>query len=564
MSKLTWLLIPALSLSLAAQTTPSQRRTTASRSTAAASSASQTAEELRALREALAEQQRQIQLLREELRRRDQSLQQHEQQINQLQSSAREAESKAGEAQTKTTASADTLSQIQQDVADLKTNQMNAAISTQDDQKRFGALETLVNRFRLSGDVRVRYENFFESYDGCTPANCPDRHRARIRLRLGIDGKLNEDFIGAFWLATGTNVNAVGSFADPVSTNQTLTDFFERKTIGVDRGYISYQPQAYKWVQLTGGKFPFSWLRTPMTFDNDLNPEGFTEKFSFDFGNPVFKNVTVTAMQLLFNEISGIGTDGNALGGQVSGRIQLMGGKITVNPAITYLNWNGEDVIAQAAGPVLPCASPTSTNCIQNPNTTPVGTPSLPPLTPAVRFINANALTNATRITGTGSGQRRAFVSGFEYAGATLDTNIKTPFAKWPVRILLDYNYNLDAKLNGNNSPSKQDRAYWIEASVGQTRNKNDLQFGYSFTRIEQDALISQFNESDLRAATNVLNHRIFFGWAVQRNTTIQFTQWIGRTLNTNLQNAARTAGLAPGAQDPWLYRAQYDLIYRF
>src|SRR5262245_15929758 len=216
MSKLKWLLIPALSLSLAAQTTPSQRKTTASRTTAtrstAAASSSQTAEELRALREALAEQQRQIQQLREELRSKDKSLQQVEQQVNQLQSSAREAESKAGEAESKSAASSDTLSKIQSDVADLKTNQTNAAISTQDDQKRFGALEALVNRFRFTGDVRVRYENFFQSYDGCTPVNCPDRHRARIRLRFGVDGKLNEDFIGAFWLATGTNVNAGASF----------------------------------------------------------------------------------------------------------------------------------------------------------------------------------------------------------------------------------------------------------------------------------------------------------------------------------------------------------------
>lgn len=560
MSKFTWLLIPALSLSLAAQTTPSQRRTTASRSTGAASSAAQTAEELRALREALAQQQRQIQELRDELRRRDQSQQEQQQQINQLQGAAREAESKATEAASKSTAGSDTLGQIQSEVADLKANQTNTAISTQDDQKRFGALEALVNRFRFSGDVRVRYENFFQSYDGCTPANCPDRHRARIRLRFGIDGKLNEDFIGGIYLATGTNVNGAASFTDPVSTNQTLTDFFERKTIGVDRGFLTYNPQAHKWLSITGGKFAYSWLRTPMTFDNDLNPEGFTEKFSFDFGNPVFKNVTFTGMQLLFNEISGIGADGNALGGQLSGKIQLMGDKIVFNPAITYLNWNNENVIAQAAGPVLPCTSPTATNCIQNPNTTPVGTPSLPPITPAVRFINANTLSNATFVL---NNQRR-FVSGFEYAGATLDTNIKTPFARFPWRILLDYNQNIDAKLNGNNTPSKQNQAFWIETSVGQTRNKNDVQFGYSFTRIEQDAVISQFNESDLRAATNVLNHRVFFGWRVQRNTTLQYTQWIGRTLNPNLQNAARAAGLAPGAQDPWLYRGQLDFIYTF
>jgi hypothetical protein len=67
-------------------------------------------------------------------------------------------------------------------------------------------------------------------------------------VRFGFDEKLNEDFIGGFYLATG-------SLGDSNSTNETLTNFFNRKTIGLDRGYITYQPVAHRWLQLTGGKF---------------------------------------------------------------------------------------------------------------------------------------------------------------------------------------------------------------------------------------------------------------------------------------------------------------------
>ena len=554
MNKLKWLVLPALSLTLAAQTAPARRSSAASRQSQAPAV---TSDDIRALRDALAEQQRQIQQLRQELQRRDQAMDQQEQKLNQLQTATRDAQSKAGAASEQST---EGVSKLQGDVSDLKLNQTNAAVSTQDDQKRIGAVEGLVNRFRLSGDVRVRYENFFQRYDGCIEANCPQRHRARIRLRLGIDGKLNEDFIGALYLATGTNVNATASFTDPVSTNQTLTEFYDRKTIGLDRGYISYQPQRWKWLQLTGGKFAYPWIRTPMTFDNDLNPEGFFEKFSFDFGNPIVKSVTFTGMQLLFNEISGIGNDGNAIGGQLSSKLQV-GRLVTMTPAITILNWNGADAIAQAAFPVLPCASATATGCIPNPNTPAVGTPLPPPITPAVRLINANAFTNASRIVGTG--QRRAFVSGFEYAEALLDTNVQTPFKRFPWRILLNFEKNLRAKTPVG-APSRQDQAYWLETSIGQQRDKNDLQFGYSFARVEQDALISQFNESDMRAATNVLQHRVFFGWQVQRNVQIALTHWLGRTLNVNLQNAAKPAGLPAGQQDPWLNRSQFDVVYRF
>jgi len=555
MNKLKWLVLPALSLTLAAQTAPARRSSAASKQSQAPAV---TSDDIRALRDALAEQQRQIQQLRQELQRRDQAMDQQEQKLNQLQSATSAAQSQASAAQQGT----EGVSKIQSDVNDIKLNQTNAAVSTQDDQKRIGAVEGLVNRFRLSGDVRVRYESFYQRYDGCTEVNCPQRHRARIRLRLGIDGKLNEDFIGALYLATGTNVNATASFSDPVSTNQTLTEFYDRKTIGVDRGYLSYQPQRWKWLQLTGGKFAYPWIRTPMTFDNDLNPEGFYEKFSFDFSNPIVKNVTFTGMQLLFNEISGIGNDGNAIGGQLSSKLQV-GKRVTMTPAITILNWNGADAIAQAAFPVLPCASATATGCIANPNTPAVGTPLPPPITPAVRLINANAFTNASRIVGTGTGQRRAFVSGFEYAEALLDTTVQTPFKRYPWRVLLNFDKNLRARTPVG-APSRQDQAYWLETSIGQQRDKNDLQFGYSFARIEQDAVISQFNESDMRAATNVLQHRVFFGWQVQRNVQIALTHWLGRTLNVNLQNAAKPGGLPAGQQDPWLNRSQFDVIYRF
>ena len=83
-----------------------------------------------------------------------------------------------------------------------------------------------------------------------------------------------------------------------------MTNFFDRKTIALDRGFITYNPVAHKWVSVTGGKFAYTWIRTPMTFDSDLNPEGFSEKFSFDLHSPVMKNFTLMGMQLLFNESS--------------------------------------------------------------------------------------------------------------------------------------------------------------------------------------------------------------------------------------------------------------------
>lgn len=497
----------------------------AAASTATPSSATITisAEEFQAMRDAIASQQKQIDELRQEIVKHDQE--------------------PGGSA-----ADAGDLGKLKADVADLKANQTSAALQTQDEQKRAAAIEGTLGRFRLSGDVRVRGEAFHQKYSGCSA--CFDRWRSRIRVRLGIDGKLNEDFTSGIYLASGAWVSGAPDFKDPVSTNETMTGFFERKTIGIDRAWVTYQPHQVKWLSVTGGKWAYSWNRTLTTFDSDLNPEGFNEKVSFDLNNKIVKNISAQAIQILFNEVSA-GTDSNAAGGSFSARLQL-GKYVTFTPTYTLLNWNGADAIAQAASPVT----------LPQPNTPAVGTPLPQPTTQPIRVINANAMTNATAIVGAGVNQKRVFVSGFEYSDFIGDLGVKTPWAKYPLRFLGEYEKNLRARRTplGN----KGDTAYYVEFNIGQARNKHDLLFGYSYSVIEQDAVISQFNESDYRAPTNVQQHRLFANWLPANNTTLSFTWFIGRTDDVTLQNALKAPGLPAGMRDPWLNRLQFDVIYKF
>ncbi len=532
------------------------------------SSGAVTAQDVRELRQALAAQQQQIQQMQEEMRRRDELLQQMQQALAQAQTNASTAQEKAATAQSLASEQGESVSKIQGDLADVKMNQTNTAASTQEDQKRVARVEETLGRFRFSGDVRVRYENFFQE-------GAEARHRERIRLRFGFLGRLNEDFSAGIFLATGALSNGSASLADPVSTNETLTGFFERKAIGVDRGWITYNPQSHKWLELTGGKWAYTWIRTPMTFDSDLNPEGFSEKASFDLNHPVFKNVTFQGMQILFSENSSAGfpgfDDSYAAGFAFNTRMQL-GSRVTITPSFSLLDWQNEDTIAQAASPatlpgtVLPVVGGGG------------GTVTLPTTT-ATRVINANLMTNATRNCGAvavpnpecrfGGAAHREFVSGFKYADFIVDTNIKTPWARWPIRLLAEYEKNLDAVNEDPAAVGKQDSAYWLEASIGQTRNKNDFLFGYSFGHMEQDAFISQFGDSDFRAETNVIQHRLYANWKVRNNTTLSYTLFIGRTLDCRLQNAAKPSSVTcnaatPGNLDPWLKRMQFDAVYSF
>ena len=162
------------------------------------------------------------------------------------------------------------------------------------------------------------------------------------------------------------------------------------------------------------------------------------------------------------------------------------------------------------------------------------------------------------------------FLSQFLYVDLILNNQIKTGLSRFPLNLLLDYQNNLNAAdhpLDAKGKPTnlgKQSHGYLVDVSLGQTKNRNDVQFGYAFEREEQDAIISSFAESEIRAPTNILEHRIYGLWKIRANTTAAFTMWIGRTLNSNLQHAVVAPGTVPGTVEPWLKRLPFDMIYTF
>ncbi len=540
-SVLRWCVVPLLAGTLVAQTAAKPR---AKKAAAKPAQPAVTLQDIQSLKDALAAQQQQIEQLKQEVQQKDQAWQQAQQQLQQAQSTASDAQSKAASAETLANSQKDTVVKLDSDMADVKTTLTNTAVGAQDEQKRMSALEGLVGRFRFNGDVRVRGETF--SQDGVA-----DRNRARIRVRFGFDGKLNDDFIAGVSLATG-------ALGDPTSTNESLTNFFDRKTISLDRGYITYNPVAHKWVSLTGGKFAFTWNRTPMTFDSDINPEGFSEKFSFDLHSPVLKNVTVMGMQLMLNEASG-GTDTYALGGQASAKLQL-GRFWTTTASFTALKFNNIDSLLNASAFAVGQSPGEGPGCKG-------GVQGFPTSTGGANCVFAsNNFTNAATTIGTPH-----FYSQFLYADFILNNQFKTPSARLPLNLLLEFIDNPQAKAHPLGSTGavrgdlgSQNKAYMADFSIGQQKNKNDIQVGYAWNRIEQDAVLAPFVESDQRTQTNVLQNRIYGLWRVRSNTTASYTYWFGRTLNTSLQNATKSTGVAAGQEDARLNRMQFDLIYSF
>lgn len=383
-----------------------------------------------------------------------------------------------------------------------------------DSQKKMEAKVKGLGNFSLSGDLRMRYEPFFQE-------GAATRQRERMRARLNLTGKLSDEVAGGISIASG-------SLDDVNSTNQTLTGFFTRKTIGLDRYFITYKPKWFKPLGLTAGKFTYPWYRTPLTFDNDINPEGFAQTLAFDLKNPVLKNVTLVGFQLPFNEASGA-YDSFIFGGQLQTRWRLSE-RAKLGLYASGVNFNRADPIAVAiAGGTL--------------------RPSL-----------ANSNTFRTDP----SGKVLGYASKFAYLDliAALDYKWR---ARWPMALLFNF-------VNNTRAASSERSGYWAEVSFGQLKEQKDVQFGYSYIWLEKDAVIGAFNESDLRSSTNVKNHRVQFGYQSLNNVTLQWTMWLGKLAdpfqNSNLVPSGIRSGCttAPftGCHDSLLNRMQFDVLYKF
>jgi len=93
----------------------------------------------------------------------------------------------------------------------------------------------------VGADFRARIEGF-------TQEDSPERLRSRMRLRVSAGAQVNRD------IDIGVRV-VTGNPADPITANQTFTDWEVRKPITIDRAFLTYHPSALPALTLGAGKF---------------------------------------------------------------------------------------------------------------------------------------------------------------------------------------------------------------------------------------------------------------------------------------------------------------------
>ncbi len=528
---LRWSVVLMLATTLVAQTAAKKPV----RKAAAAAPAAVTAEDVQALRDALAAQQRQIQQLQQSLQQTNQNLQQSQQQLQQAQSTAADAQQKAASVAAADTDQKETVTKLSADMADVKTTLTNTAVNTQDDQKRFAALEGAMGHLKMSGDLRLRFEPFFGGGSTAAAAN-QDRFRERYRLRFNINSKIDNDFTVGLSLASGDT-------GDPVSTNSTETGFFTRKPIAIDKAFGTYTPHGLKPFSVTVGKFGYTWLRTELAWDNDLNPEGASEQLSWNFKGKVINHFAIIGIESPFFEVNG-GPDSYMTGGQVQTGFDL-GRKVKLTADLAYYDFANADTIAQNQGQAPANGFPTQG--ITNTGGGNFG-------------FSASTLSNNFGVIG----GKRIFASKYGIVDAIARLDFDTGWKRWPIYILGDFAQNTRACANiaafvaaaapAPTCNSNSRHAYWGEFQFGQVKNKGDMRLGYTFMRIERDAVLSAFDFSDLERPTNVLEHRIEAYYQLYPHVQVGATGLIGRQI-VNGQAAV---------EERWLKRWQFDTIYSF
>lgn len=207
-------------------------------------------------------------------------------------------------------------------------------------------------RIRWGGDFRFRFEGDLfgaGNADILSPSNPTvvvnthtDRYRLRLRARLNMDAQVSGGLAAGFRIATGT-------LTDPVSTNQTTGDYFNKKSIVLDRAYLKWKP--VRGATVWGGRSPNPWFSTDLVWDQDLNFEGVA--MSYEKGVSPTVGVFGTVGAFTLQEVEFSSRDKWLFGAQVGAQYQPrkeLGAKIGL-AFYDYVN-----ILGKANDPALPGA----------------------------------------------------------------------------------------------------------------------------------------------------------------------------------------------------------------
>jgi hypothetical protein len=492
--------------------------------------------------------------------------------------------------------------------------QASQSPTVEDRLKRVETRVSEIGGVRFSGDIRLRSESIFGQSNSLANAANPStlgneltpRHRMRLRARLTMRGSVSDEFDWGLRLATG-------SYADNISTNQTMTDFFNRKPFALDQVFVTYKPKWAPRLQLQGGKFEAPWayrFETPwpapeLITDNDLMVEGFNESFVIRKRNAEsrLKEIKFIAWQLPFLERNSAfvrnsngtvniddsrrgGRDLSLFGGQLRTRLESRGKwqscveaaptekekaacppRIGFDFAVSDLYYSGTQFISpvQVFGTQL---SLPVTFTIPASGATPAQTITTQVSIPRDQLVAGNANLGVSTASNNATNRDGRLASGFNLV--ELFARLELKYNKqYPVTLVFNAVHNTrvrDVVAAGPGGvdlilPNNENNGLWAEVQVGQMKARGDLLFGYTFMRIEKDAVLTPFNMSDITQQSDMRGHRLNFAYTANSRVLLVVTGIVTQRARGLLGPFLPTP---PGSLNRSTTRLQLDTILRF
>lgn len=320
--------------------------------------------------------------------------------------------------------------------------------------------QKLEERLSVSGDMRLRHESQVLLDDQT------DRHRERVRLRLGVNYLVADELLIGLRMTTG----------DPSDQNSpylTLDNLFQKVPFSLDRIFATYRPRWAPGFWVTAGKFGHPFYANPvygeLVWDADVQPEGLSMGYTWSGKGFVEQlGVSVGGYTVLEQKAA---DDAMMFVAQVSTRLRLSD-HLRTTLAVGYYLYS---------------------------DTAPGGANQI------VAKNSGNALTP----------DGKQYLSQF----GILNSIFTLTYDGWALPLTLSGEH-----LRNTRAHSSRDSGWAGGLMLGQEAKRGDWRFYYQWQLIEQDAVFSPFTNDDFLFHTNHRSH--VFGINYQFTNSIGIHGW--------------------------------------
>lgn len=356
-----------------------------------------------------------------------------------------------------------------------------------------------LKRIKIKGDVRTRYEGIWNRKDG--GEKLKDRNRGRLRARLFFDAKISDEFTAH--LGLGTNMDTKNGWKAKTA-NDDMTGYASTKNFGLIRSYGEYKPKWLPGSKFGAGKYKLNFLRTDILWDPDCNPEGVYGYYKHQ-AHDVFQPFLYASWNIL---------DENKNGSDPRLTIIQPGFDLKFGDVTWTLAGGFHEYVNLNEG--------------------------------TARTVEGDDKSMAEIGGGFGNTvKNNAYVYGFKlYQGITY-LNFK--FADIPVNLFFDYIENV-----ADDVPSDHDTAISTGFKVGKNKKQGDLSLFFKYAKIEPDATLGIFNDSD------------FYGSNRKgTKTKVSYNAWDWLTLNAALFITEEEKDVGNDGEDKET-RGMIDVVAKF